>query len=217
MTVFRVAALLLLPAVAVAQPLAERPSTLRPATLPAPVWRPYAMPETRFAPRAADSRLAPAPAASSFRLREVDSRLRPRTEQLLTALRAEKSGDSIRISLPGDVLFDFDRAEIRADARPELARLTEVLRAYARSPVEIQGHTDSRGSDDYNQALSERRAASVQLWLQRQGVAPSRLRTIGYGESRPVAPNEQADGRDDPQGRQRNRRVEFIIHPAPPG
>ncbi|WP_159994228.1 OmpA family protein [Roseomonas sp. 18066] len=213
----RVAALLLLPAVAVAQPLSERPSTFREAALPAPVWRPYAMPDSRFAPRAAESRLTPAPAESSFRLREVESRLRPRTEALLTALGAEKAGDTIRIALPGDVLFDFDRAEIRADARPVLAQLTEILRAYARSPVEIQGHTDSHGSDGYNQALSERRAAAVRLWLQRQGVAAARLRTIGYGEARPVVPNARPDGGDDPAGRQRNRRVEFIIHPAPPG
>ncbi|WP_419897470.1 OmpA family protein [Roseomonas sp. USHLN139] len=217
MSLFRLAALLLLPAVAVAQPLAERPTIFRETPLPLPAWRSHALPESRFAPRAAESRLAPAPAESSFRLREVESRLRPRTEQLLGTLGAEATGDSIRIALPGDVLFDFDRSEIRADARPVLAQLAEVLRAYARSPVEIQGHTDSRGSDAYNQALSERRAASVQAWLQRQGVAAARLRTIGHGESRPVAPNQQADGRDDPAGRQRNRRVEFIIHPAPPG
>lgn len=207
-----VAALL---AMAAVPALAEQVSLTRPATLPASSWRDASLPASSFAPRAQPSSLAPAGGASAFRLGEVRNQVRERTQALLGSFGATQEGQEIRLSLPGDVLFDFDRSDIRADARPVLNRMAELLRNYPRAPVDIQGHTDWMGDDAYNQALSDRRAWSVQAYLARQGVSAARLRPEGFGEARPVAPNARPDGADDPEGRQRNRRVEFVIRPAP--
>lgn len=155
--------------------------------------------------------LAPAGLTSIARLDEVDSSLRARTDELLTRFGARQEDGRIIVSLPGDVLFDFDRAEIRPDAEPVLAQLAEILTAFPDAPVVIAGHTDAKGSDDYNMALSGRRAEAVLAWLAGQGVAAGRMDTEAFGESRPVAPNAHADGSDDPAGRQLNRRVEFTI------
>jgi len=195
--------------------LAEQDSTTRPAMLPASSWNDVALPASSFTPREQPSGLAPTNGASAFRLGEVRSQVRERTQALLGNFGAKQEGEEIRLSLPGDVLFDFDRSDIRPDARPVLNRMAELLRNYPRAPVDIQGHTDWRGEDSYNQALSDRRARSVQAYLAQQGVSAARLRPEGFGEVRPVAPNARADGTDDPDGRQRNRRVEFVIRPAP--
>jgi outer membrane protein OmpA-like peptidoglycan-associated protein len=116
------------------------------------------------------------------------------------------------VTLPGDVLFDFDRAEIRPDAEPVLAQLAELIAENGPSGVEITGHTDSRGSEDYNQALSERRADAARNYLvDALGLDVGLFTTQGRGELEPVAANERPDGRDDPEGRQLNRRVEFLL------
>jgi outer membrane protein OmpA-like peptidoglycan-associated protein len=103
------------------------------------------------------------------------------------------------------VLFDFDSAQIRPDAERTLTEVAEVIKGYPKRPVRIEGHTDSVASDDYNQKLSERRAASVRAWLAGKDVEGARLTPHGFGETRPVADNGTAEGR------QRNRRVEVII------
>lgn len=126
-------------------------------------------------------------------------------EDRLSRLGAEVTGTEITIRLPGSILFDFDSAELRADAERTLEEVAAVLVAYAPRPVRIDGHTDSIASDAYNQGLSERRAASVLGWLQRHGVAANRMQSAGLGESRPVAENASA------AGRQQNRRVELVI------
>ncbi len=126
-------------------------------------------------------------------------------EDRLSRLGAEVTGTEITIRLPGSILFDFDSADLRADAERTLEELAHVLVAYAPRPVRIEGHTDSIASDDYNQGLSERRAASVVRWLAAHGVAASRMQSRGLGEAQPVADNDNAEGR------QRNRRVEVII------
>ena len=126
-------------------------------------------------------------------------------DERLSRLGAEVTGTEITIRLPGSVLFDFDSAQIRPDAERTLAEVAEVLKGYAKRPVRIEGHTDSVASDDYNQKLSERRAASVQAWLAGKGVEGGRLTPRGLGETGPVADNGTAEGR------QRNRRVEVII------
>jgi OmpA-OmpF porin, OOP family len=77
--------------------------------------------------------------------------------------------------------------------------------------VTIEGHTDSIGSESYNQRLSERRALAVKHYLVSRGVAGDRLDTVGYGESRPVAPNKTPDGKDNPEGRAMNRRAELKV------
>ena len=123
----------------------------------------------------------------------------------LSRLGAEVTATEVTIRLPGSVLFDFDKADIRADAERTLAEVAAVLNAYGDRPARIEGHTDSIASDAYNLELSRRRAESVKSWLSAHGVAAARLSTGGRGESQPVADNSTAGGR------QQNRRVEIVI------
>ena len=116
------------------------------------------------------------------------------------------------ITFQDGVLFDFDRADIRADAEKTIAAVAQVLIAQKVANAEISGHTDAIGDDADNQDLSERRARSVVSALQHAG-AKTAMDPVGYGETRPVAPNE-IDGQDDPAGRQLNRRVEIFIPAA---
>jgi outer membrane protein OmpA-like peptidoglycan-associated protein len=116
-----------------------------------------------------------------------------------------------RLRVGSDVLFDFDRAEVRTGAEPALAELTQRI-ADAHKAVMIEGHTDAVGTDTYNQGLSERRALAVRSALIHRGLPLTQLNVRGFGKSRPVAPNAYPDGSDDPDGRQRNRRVEVVIN-----
>jgi outer membrane protein OmpA-like peptidoglycan-associated protein len=111
-----------------------------------------------------------------------------------------------RIVLRG-VNFDFDKATIRADARPVLDEAIRILRQEGGVVVVAEGHTDAIGSTDYNQTLSEHRAEAVRRYLVNGGIEAGRIRTEGYGESRPVASNDTADGRAQ------NRRVELRVQP----
>lgn len=126
----------------------------------------------------------------------------------LDRLRAEETATEVTIRLPGALLFDFDSATIRPDAERALRDVVEVIAAYVGRPVRIEGHTDSVASDAYNQQLSERRADAVRAWLEAHEVAAGRLTTVGHGESKPVADNGTA------AGRQQNRRVEIVIEKA---
>jgi outer membrane protein OmpA-like peptidoglycan-associated protein len=111
-------------------------------------------------------------------------------------------------------LFDFDKAALRQDAAPVLAKLMDEVRARvpAGGRFTVEGHTDWIGSDAYNDRLSNKRAASVKTWLTKAGGVPgAQVVTIGYGERRPVAPNAKPDGSDDPDGRQKNRRVDILV------
>lgn len=133
-------------------------------------------------------------------------------EATLEALHAEVTEREIRIDLSADVLFDFDEADLKPAAAGDLGKVAEVARANPGTPIQVAGHTDSKGADGYNQRLSERRAESVKEWLVAHGdVDADRIQTRGYGESRPLAPNVTPGGADDPEGRQRNRRVEITI------
>ena len=117
----------------------------------------------------------------------------------------------ISIDLKG-VNFDFDKATLRPDAVAILSEAAEILKRYPDLRVEVAGHTDSKGTDAYNQKLSERRAKAVYDYLTGQGVAASRLTgPTGYGEARPIAPNTNADGSDNPEGRAKNRRTELNV------
>ncbi|MBV8913376.1 MAG: OmpA family protein [Acetobacteraceae bacterium] len=123
-----------------------------------------------------------------------------------------ETAETVEVDLPADVLFDFDKADIRADARPVLHEVADLIRARARGGVTIQGHTDGIGTEAYNQRLSERRANAVKSWLvTNEGLPAARLTAIGFGARQPVAPNRHPDGSDDPAARQRNRRVTLII------
>ncbi len=128
-------------------------------------------------------------------------------EQAKRDLGAQETALEVRVELPADVLFDFDKADIRADAATALARLATIIAAYPNGRVELFGHTDSKGDDAYNQKLSERRAQAVATWLTtHHQVDAARLATRGLGETKPVADNATD------AGRQRNRRVEAIVH-----
>ena len=110
------------------------------------------------------------------------------------------------VTLPETVLFDVGQAVLRAEAGPSLQAVVELVGDHPGAQTEVQGHTDSVGSADFNQSLSERRAGAVSDWLAGHGVAPGTLTRAGYGSSRPVADNAT------PEGRQANRRVEVIVH-----
>ena len=107
------------------------------------------------------------------------------------------------VTFDADVLFDFDKSDIKVEAAAELDALAEIIKANPGTALEVQGHTDSRGSEAYNQGLSERRAQSVVGYLSDQGVAADRMTAVGFGENRPVASNDTAEGRA------LNRRVEI--------
>ncbi len=122
------------------------------------------------------------------------------------------------IDAAGDVLFDFDRADIRRDAADVLAAIAERIRRMGPAAVEITGHTDSRGSLAYNQALSERRAAAVAAYFAGPlGIRGPALLLRGMGETEPRRPNAYPDGSDNPIGRQANRRVEIFLRSASGG
>lgn len=127
-------------------------------------------------------------------------------------LQVKETTTEIRIELAADVLFDFDKADIRPDAHDALSRAAGIIRDKAKGLVRIEGHTDSKGSDSYNQKLSELRGRSVRDWLvKNQGLKNVRFQTSGFGAQKPAAPNAKPDGSDDPDGRQKNRRVEIVI------
>jgi outer membrane protein OmpA-like peptidoglycan-associated protein len=128
----------------------------------------------------------------------------------LKDLGATVKGREIKINLAADVLFDFDKATLRPEAGPSLDKVVAVLQSYPSSSVLIEGHTDGKGSDQYNQRLSERRADAVRYWLVEHGVTTP-MTTRGWGRSRPIAPNTKPNGADDPEGRQKNRRVEITV------
>lgn len=126
-------------------------------------------------------------------------------------LQIKETDTEVRIELAADVLFDFDKADIRPSARDALRKAASVIRDKGGNEIRIEGHTDAKGSDAYNQRLSERRAASVKTWLAtKEGLNDRRFTTQGLGARKPVAPNKKPDGSDDPEGRQKNRRVEII-------
>ena len=113
------------------------------------------------------------------------------------------------MNLRNDILFDFDSSALRASSRDTLQEFASVLARYPDQSVSVAGHTDSVGTDAYNQNLSEQRAAAVKNYLVSQGVPSSRVQAFGYGESRPVASNTTAEGR------QLNRRVQVYIKADP--
>lgn len=122
----------------------------------------------------------------------------------LADLEAESTTRGLVLTL-GDVLFDTDRAELKPGASKTMDRLAQFLRDYPERELWIEGHTDARGDDAYNQALSERRADAVRNALVARGIDADRLYAVGVGEAYPVATN------DTVAGRQENRRVEIVI------
>jgi photosystem I P700 chlorophyll a apoprotein A2 len=130
----------------------------------------------------------------------------------LDDLGAKKTETEYIIELPGDILFDFDKWSIRKDAEESLAKVADIITA-TRYSVSIIGHTDAKGNDAYNLELSQKRADAVKSWfVDEAGIDASRIKAYGKGENEPTAPNSHPDGSDNPEGRQKNRRVEIRIH-----
>ncbi|MES1243104.1 MAG: OmpA family protein [Acidobacteriota bacterium] len=129
----------------------------------------------------------------------------------IQAIRTEDARCTRRFVVGADALFEFDKATLTPDAEETLKVLVPLLAKAGRHPASIEGHTDSKGADDYNQTLSEKRARTVKDWLAAQGAVASSTTIHGWGERKPIAPNAKPDGSDDPQGRQKNRRVEVVL------
>ena len=133
-------------------------------------------------------------------------------EAVLKELNAQVSDTEIKIEMSGDVLFDFDKATISKKAEPTLKDVAIVIDKYQAKNVLIEGHTDEKGSDSYNQKLSKARAKSVKNWLvQNANIEKEIIQTKGWGEAKPIAQNRHKDDSDNPEGRQKNRRVEITV------
>ena len=127
-------------------------------------------------------------------------------------LQVKESTTETRIDLAADVLFDFDKAVLLSKAQGTLHDVAVFISENGKGrPVRIEGYTDSKGSDSYNQKLSQRRADAVKQWLAQKERLNVSMTTEGFGAKRPVASNTKPDGSDDPDGRQKNRRVEIVI------
>ena len=127
-------------------------------------------------------------------------------------LEIKETPTEVRVDMAADVLFDFDKADLLPKAGDTLQKAADFIRDHAKGgAVRIEGHTDAKGNDAYNQKLSERRAAPVKSWFVAHGLSNLKFSTEGFGAKKPIAPNTKPDGSDDPDGRQKNRRVELVI------
>jgi outer membrane protein OmpA-like peptidoglycan-associated protein len=127
-------------------------------------------------------------------------------QQIIPGAVVERVGEGLQVTFESGLLFDYDSDVLRDAARKNLATLAASLEKYPNTDLMIVGHTDATGPDAYNMSLSERRAAAASNYLASEGVARTRLRSTGRGESEPVAPN------DTEANRQKNRRVEVAIY-----
>ncbi|HLK63958.1 MAG TPA: OmpA family protein [Bryobacteraceae bacterium] len=131
-------------------------------------------------------------------------------QQLNTILETRESARGLIVNI-SDVLFDFNKFTLKPGAREKMAKVSGILLAYPGLKIQVEGHTDSIGSDEYNQRLSEQRADSVRDYLIAQGVPNQAVTAMGFGKTRPVASN------DSDAGRQQNRRVELVVSGEPIG
>ena len=127
--------------------------------------------------------------------------------QLNTILETRETARGLVVNV-SDVLFDFDSANLKPGAREKVAHVAGILKSHPDLRIQVEGHTDSVGSDGYNLRLSERRAESVRASMVQQGINRDAVGTNGFGESEPVATNGTA------AGRQQNRRVEIVVSGA---
>jgi len=126
-------------------------------------------------------------------------------ERDIEGARVERVGEGIKITFSSGILFDIDKAALRAEAKENLSKLAKILKKYPDTNILIEGHTDATGSEEHNLELSRARAQAVANYLAGLGVDATRFTIMGYGESQPIASNET------PEGRQANRRVEIAI------
>ena len=119
--------------------------------------------------------------------------------------KVERVEEGIKVEFNEKILFEFSKSDLSTAAKTNLDKLVAVLNKYPNTNIEVQGHTDSRGTDEYNMGLSQRRANTVADYLKSKGITNSRITTKGFGESAPGYTN------DTPEGMAQNRRVEFLI------
>jgi outer membrane protein OmpA-like peptidoglycan-associated protein len=148
-------------------------------------------------------------AGVGYYMDEQERKLRQQTAG--TGINVIRDGDNLVLDMPSEVTFGLDSANIDAGFRNTLDQVASTLTQYEKTYVDVMGHTDSTGSDAYNQSLSERRASAVASYLTSRGVQSARLATRGYGESQPKASNL------DEAGRAANRRVEIRLVPVTQG
>ena len=148
-------------------------------------------------------------AGAGYYMDEQEKKLRQQTAG--TGVNVTREGDNLVLDMPSEVTFGVDSVNIDAGFRNTLDQVASTLAQYDKTYVDVMGHTDSTGSDAYNQTLSERRASAVADYLSIRGVQSARLATRGYGESQPKASNL------DSVGRSANRRVEIRLVPVTQG
>jgi outer membrane protein OmpA-like peptidoglycan-associated protein len=136
---------------------------------------------------------------------QQEAKLRQKLQN--SGVSVKRVGDRIVLNMPNNITFKTDSYDINASFYDVLNSVALVLKEYEKTMINVSGHTDSTGSDAYNQTLSENRAASVGQYLISQGIASMRIMTQGFGKTRTIASN------DIPEGRQQNRRVELEIVP----
>ncbi|HEU4616473.1 MAG TPA: OmpA family protein [Gammaproteobacteria bacterium] len=135
-----------------------------------------------------------------------EAKLRQELDQ--TGVSVTRQGDNITLNMPGNITFPTNGSDLNASFYPVLDSVAKVLAEFDKTIVEVAGHTDNTGTEAYNQALSERRAAAVAAYLKTRSVRSDRIIEVGEGELRPIATN------DTPEGRQLNRRVELTLVPV---
>jgi outer membrane protein OmpA-like peptidoglycan-associated protein len=150
---------------------------------------------------------AVAGAGVGYYMDEQEKKLRERTAG--TGIDVERQGDQLVLNMPGDVTFDYNSALVKTQFRSALDSVAATLSEYPSTYIDVYGHTDSTGSDSYNQGLSERRAASVADYLGGRGIQRARMATVGYGETQLKCSPERSEA-----DYQCNRRVEIRIAPV---
>ncbi|MDZ7719896.1 MAG: OmpA family protein [Balneolaceae bacterium] len=130
-------------------------------------------------------------------------------EEEVDGVTVQRVEEGIAVSFDSGILFDFDSATLRQEGYDNLQKLTRILNRDKETTLMIVGHTDSRGEEDYNLKLSERRAESASTYMKSQGLASSRIQVVGRGELEPLSENETD------AGRQKNRRIEVAIYASP--
>lgn len=128
-----------------------------------------------------------------------------------TDIDVTREGDSLVLNMPSGITFATNESTIQPQFRSTLDQVASTLAEYNQTYIDVYGHTDSDGSDAYNQTLSERRAQSVAAYLETRGVQAARVATRGFGETQPVASNTTAEGKAE------NRRVEIRVVPVTQG
>ena len=147
--------------------------------------------------------------AVGYYMDQQEAKLRQRLQG--SGVSVTRQGDNIILNMPGNITFQTNSADINSSFYSILNSVVLVLNEYNKTLIDVYGHTDSVGSDTYNQALSERRATSVGNYLIAQGIDARRVATQGFGKTKPIASN------DTPEGRARNRRVELQLSPLTQG